>query len=124
VQKLDGLLKDYSVASILYREVRSGAIHEYEFEINERRFFTEPDLFLETVRRGYDTTLYLSVEFSAPWLLDLLKDCLRNYKRRLKHTKQLPASLWSAICDPDTEADMFDASLLEEPRDIGLSVGR
>jgi hypothetical protein len=33
-------------------------------------------------------------------------------------------SAWSAICDPDTEADMFDASLLEEPRDIGLSVGR
>jgi hypothetical protein len=90
VEQLDGLLKDYSVASILYREVRSSAIHEYEFEINESRFFTESDLFVETIRRGYDTTVYLSMEFSARWLLDLLRDCLNNYKRRLKETKQLP----------------------------------
>jgi hypothetical protein len=124
VEQLDGLLKDYSVASILYREVRSSAIHEYEFEINESRFFTESDLFVETIRRGYDTTVYLSMEFSARWLLDLLRDCLNNYKRRLKETKQLPLPLWSVICDPDTEVDMFDASLLEEPRDVGLAIGR
>lgn len=124
VRKLDGLLKDFSVGSLLYREFRSGAIHDYEFSVPENRFFAERELFVETVRRGYDQTLYLSIEFSAQWLLHLLKGSLVNYQRHLKQTKRLPPPLWSSICDPDTEADMFDFSVLEEPRDIGFSVGR
>jgi hypothetical protein len=123
-ESLDGFVRDYQVEAILYREVRSGAIHSFEFGVNEERFFAEPDLFVDTVRRGYDTTLYLSVEFSAAWLIDLLRDCLRNYKDRLKASRRLPPSLWGEICDPDSEVEMFDDSLLEEPRDIGFAVGR
>jgi hypothetical protein len=123
-ESLDGFVKDYQVGAILYREVRSGAIHSFEFDVNDDRFFAEPDLFVDTVRRGYDTTVYLSVEFSAAWLLDLLRDCLRNYKERLKASRRLPPALWGEICDPDRELEMFDDSLLEASRDIGFAVGR
>jgi hypothetical protein len=35
------LTRSFSVAQLLYREVRSGAIHEHGFGVDERRFFKE-----------------------------------------------------------------------------------
>lgn len=116
------LVEAFSVSSIMYRELRSGLIHEFEFSISNR-FFREEGLYWDTVAHAMDRTRYLSIQFSAPWLIGVLDSCLNSYIARLLATRKLPPSLFFEICDLD-ELSLLDEDFIEEPRDIGLQFGR
>jgi hypothetical protein len=112
--RLEPLVKQFSVGPILYREFRSGAIHEHGFVLDEDRFFTETGLYFTTTRYLVDPgTRYLGVEFSAKWLLSLLEESLVNYTARLISTKKLPFPLFIQIADVMSEAEY----LADEPGD-------
>jgi hypothetical protein len=121
------LVKQFSVGSILYREFRSGAIHEHGFVLDEDRFFTESGLYFTTTRYVVDPgTRYLNVEFSAKWLLSLLEESLKNYTARLVATKKLPFPLFIQIADIMSEADYlaFEPSDYDEPAFVRFALGR
>jgi hypothetical protein len=126
VEKLKPLVNHFSVASILYRDFRSGAIHEYAFSVSEERFFREKGLFFDTVRFVYDPGMrYLDLQFSAAFLLDLFDRCLTNYCKRLSATKKLPLPLFLTVADLMTEAQYLDdAPFNQEERFIQLALGR
>jgi hypothetical protein len=71
-----------------------------------------------------DKTLYLDVQFPAPWLIDVLSSCLTNYLERLLTTKLLPPGLFFEICDLPDEVNLLDEDALPEPQDIRLALGR
>ena len=72
------LARLFSVAQLLYREVRSGAIHEHGFGVDERRFFSEGEPYVDTWQAvDYDDTRYLALFLPGRWLIDLLRAASR-----------------------------------------------
>lgn len=124
VTALRPLISDFSLSSILYREFRSGIIHEFGFSIYEPDFFREAGVYFSTVSHEYDETLYLDVQFSATWLIEVLDSCLTNYLKRLLTTKKLPPGLFLEICDVTNEVDMLYDDALPDPQYIRLALGR
>jgi hypothetical protein len=118
------LARSFSLAQLIYREVRSGAIHEHGFGVDERRFFTDVQPYVDAFSHAYDDTLYLGVSVPGRWLIDLLRSCVHNYKRRLLETRQLPGDLWSEICEPLHDVEYLDEESLPDERIFGPGIGR
>jgi hypothetical protein len=72
----------------------------------------------------YDDTLYLGVYVPGRWLIDLLRSCIDNYKRRLLTTRKLPADLFAEICKVPDEFDYLDENSIADERTYGPNVGR
>jgi hypothetical protein len=124
VGALRPLIRTFSLSSILYREFRSGLIHEFGFSIYAAEFFREPRIYWSSVSHAYDNTRYLDVQFSAPWLIDLFETCLINYLKRLTTARILPPGLFFEICDVPDELDLLDESAMPSPKYIALALGR
>jgi hypothetical protein len=121
---LRGIASGFRLSSLIYREVRSGAIHEHGFHVNQRRFFSERHPFVGTVRHPWEDTLYLGVHIPGPWLVDLVAACTRNYQKHLLQTRKLPADLFFSICDPLEEEDYLDLASLPGEEPVALAIGR
>jgi len=123
VEALLPLLKSYSLGAIIYREYRSGSIHELGFDVDER-FFRETETYVASVGLMWDETRYLELRVPALWLMDLYKSSVENYKAKLVNTQRLPIQLYLDLCDALDELDFLDMSSLADAREVKYSVPR
>ena len=124
IEALSLVISQHTVSNILYREFRSGLIHEFEFSVYRHRFFREPSIYWQTIEHIFDSCRYLDLQFSARWFIETLESCLNNYIKHLEHTKKLPPALYMLVCNMFDELQFLDESLIDEPRDVGLQFGR
>jgi hypothetical protein len=122
VTRLRPLFKDFSVAATLYRDFRSASIHQVDFRVADR-FFREPGTYFATAWWAIEGTGYLDLQFSARWLVQLLRDITTNYASHLAATEKLPLGMWSEVCSED-ELGYLDVEHLDLGREIGFSLGR
>lgn len=117
------LLRDFTIGALLYREYRSGAIHEFGFGVDDR-FFQETTLYVSTRRHLLEDTLYLEVRVPARWLIGAYKTSLSRYQAQLVRSRKLPIGLYLEVCDVLEEFEYLDESSVGEGRELRLSVGR
>jgi hypothetical protein len=122
-KSMKSLIEQFTVGSIIYREYRSGSIHEFDFELDER-FFKETGLYVDTVRHPWDPTIFLEVRVSAPWLLDAYRSCIDRYRRRLEATLKLPLPLFLDLCEIPRDLDYLDSDSVDEGLELKPNVGR
>jgi hypothetical protein len=122
-QHLSNMIKEFSLASILYKEYRCGIIHEYGVDVDPVHFYSRRQVYFRTL---YNDLVYptrrLSVQFSARFLFDLLVNSISSYRKRLQQTKRLPIDLYSEICDYMKDLDYLDEDSIAEGRDVGMSI--
>ncbi len=117
------LIKDFSLASLLYRKYRCGIIHEYGVNIRSTDFFSKHDIYWQPFYNDIaEPTRRLGVQFSAQFLLKLLTNCVNSYKLRLLKTKQLPIELFLEICDFMNEIKYLDDRTIPEGKDVGINI--
>jgi hypothetical protein len=122
-QHLSNMIKEFSLASILYKEYRCGIIHEYGIDIDPVHFYSERQVYFRTLYNDYVyPTRKLGVQFSARFLFDLLVNSINSYRKRLKQTKRLPIDIYSEICDYIKDLDYLDEDSIGKGRDIGLKI--
>jgi hypothetical protein len=121
MQAVSPLLRWFTIGSLLYREYRSSAIHDFGFAIDER-FFEEEDLYVGTLHHDWETTVFLEVRVSGRWLLELYGNCVRNYQRRLIETRLLPHSLFLEICEFPGELEYLDQHSVEPGRELRFPI--
>ena len=117
------LLTQFSLASILYREYRSGAIHEFAFEV-DGRFFAESDLYVDTLRYTWDSTTYLEIRVPARWLIDACRTCVSSYQRRLMQTLRLPLPLFIELCNVPQDVGYLDDETVVDALELRPNLGR
>ncbi len=120
---LFSLIKDFSLASLLYREYRCGIIHEYGVDIRSTDFFGKHDVYWQPFYNDIaEPTHRLRIQFPAQFLLKLLTNCVNSYKLRLQKTKQLPEELFFEICDFMNELKYLDERTIPEGKDVGVNI--
>ncbi len=130
IAALDEIIPEYAVSSIFYKDFRSGLIHEFEFSVSDRDFFSEPGIYWTTIRHFSDGCRYLDIQFSAMWFVDVLEACVRNYVRYLRATKKLPPSIFFLLFPSSDDFDFvkylnfLDDDAIAPTRPIGLQLGR
>lgn len=117
------MIKDFSLASMLYREYRCGIIHEYEVDVDPLDFYSKREVYFRTLYNEFVyPTRRLRVQFSASFLLDLLVNSINSYRKRLQQIKRLPIDLYSEICDFMEDLDYLDEDSIGEGRDVGINI--
>jgi len=113
------IIERFSLSQILYREFRCRAVHGYEVNIDEKRFFREREIYWRTVYSDLvEPGRFLEIQFPAAFILQMLRNSIDKYERELKHKKELPVEMWVEICDIESEIDLLDQDTLPEGRDI------
>jgi hypothetical protein len=90
---ISSLVSAYTVGPLLYRRYRSGAIHEWGAELDERDFFSMTSVYWK--KTPVHSHRFLKIQFPALVLLSLLKRSIDAYKRELCETQKLPFGIWS-----------------------------
>ncbi|MFQ5792814.1 MAG: hypothetical protein ACE5JI_20280 [Acidobacteriota bacterium] len=114
-QALGHLLDAKKMATILYEKFRSEAIHGARVQLDNRRFFRDSDPYW-VPRYSESVASYLLAEFPARFLVNLLSDCIKTYRRHLISKGVLPADIIYAIFEDDFLAfiDLLDEEMLPE----------
>ena len=117
---LSNYLRDMSLASILYKKVRSGIIHGAEVPINEEKFFKEALPYWEPYE--FEFGEFLMVDFPANFLLNLLKEGLKRLRRQFVASRKIsPTIFWSVFADDGLSyLDLLNEDLLEDIPPLGL----
>lgn len=119
VKAVESIIERFSLPQILYREFRCGAVHGCEVDLDERGFFRETKICWRAVYSDLvGPGRFLEVQFPAPFLLEMLRNCIDKLERELKHKRELPAEMWIEICDIESEFDLLDQDTLPEGKDI------
>lgn len=122
---LGALLDNNRLAAILYREFRSEAIHGGRAFIDEAGFFRR--------REPYWTTWHFEdvgsawvVQFPAPFLVNLLRDCSRTFRQHLLARGHLPPRVANEVFGDDVDRfiEFVDVDLIPEPRSLRLNTPR
>jgi hypothetical protein len=121
VESLRPWLKQFTIEALLYREYRSGIIHEYPHDIDER-FFDETGPYITTRYHAWDETIFLEVALPGPWLVSLYKNSIRNYETALTKRKKLPIGLWLEVCDTEKELQYLDDSSVNEVKPVKFAL--
>ena len=117
---LSNYLRDMSLASILYKKVRSGIIHGADVPINEERFFNEALPYWEPYE--FEFGEFLMVAFPANFLLNVLKEGLKRLRNQFVASRKIaPAIFWSVFADYGLRhLDLLNEDLLEDSPPLGL----
>jgi hypothetical protein len=102
---IKSLIKDYSYASVLYREYRCKAVHEAAgISVDKRRFWRS--------KRPY---------FTSEFLIACLETCIECVEKAVRGKGLLPLVIWSAICELD-EFEFLDVDDIQDERPIRLKI--
>lgn len=103
VNSIKSVVSPYAVGVLLYRRYRSGAIHEWGVELDERNFFNMTGVYWKTAPVHFHR--FLRIQFPAILLLNLLRCSIDAYKRELLETKKLP---WGVLSGSGLSEDFLD----------------
>jgi hypothetical protein len=117
---LTNYLRDMSLASILYKKVRSGVIHGVQVQINEDRFFSEDRPYWEPYEFEFGD--FLLVSFPAKFLLNVLKQSLKTLRQQFIASRRIaPAIYWFVFDDDGLKyLEMVNDELLENTDPLPL----
>lgn len=119
LKAVKSVIERFSLSQVLYREFRCRAVHGYEVNLDEKRFFRERAVYWRTVYSDLvEPGRFLEIQFPAAFLLEMLRNSIDKYERELKHKKELPVEMWVEICEIESEIDLLDQDTLPEGRDI------
>src|SRR5207245_503380 len=74
------LIREFSLGVLLYKRYRSGIIHDYGVDLDERSFFKKASVYWRTMYKLYVPPMkFLQVEFPARLLSKILANCVEGY---------------------------------------------
>jgi hypothetical protein len=121
IDALKPILHEYRLSDLLYRDYRSGSIHDFDFEVDDE-FFLKTDIYTSTRWYTGDKTEYLELCFPARWIINLYKSSIVNYEKYLIVRKKLPLSLWKLICEGIKELEFLDDDSVQVGRDLNIRI--
>lgn len=114
------LVRSKSVAGLLYAEFRNAAVHGIKVELDEGRFFTEPKPFWRPLYSVYYPESML-LSFSGPFLVRLLRDCLRTLREAWIAKGKVPPDVhWHLFGNRIDEVRLLDIDLLPAARSLRI----
>jgi hypothetical protein len=123
VEHIGPVLDKYKLAALLYREYRCGAIHEYKVDLDEPEFFTKQKPYWSTIWSSVtNPSRFLKLRFPGLFLLELLDECVRNYKTNLTNCKKLPSDVFFEFCDVFDDMDYLDETSIPSGKDPSFSI--
>lgn len=119
---IKALIKDYTFTSILYREIRSKAVHEIAgiTVVADQFWKMKKPYFVEWTTDWLDYNTY-TLEFPSFFLIECLETCISCTKKAIIGKGLLPLHIWNAICDVD-ELEYLDTDSVEEAKPITLKL--
>lgn len=113
-------LRSKTIAVLLYENYRNAAVHGIKVNLDERRFFREQRLYWQPLY-SEDYPPFMFLKFSGPFLLTLLRNCLRTLREAWSAKGRIPPDahyhLYGYGLD---EINVLDSSLLPVPRNLGF----
>jgi hypothetical protein len=64
---------------------------------------------------------FLKLHLPAAFLLETLRNCTENYKRRLKAARKLPAELFFEFCSALEDLEYLDEDSIPKGKDLGFA---
>jgi hypothetical protein len=123
MNKIGPVIREFTLGALLYKEYRCAAIHEYQVNVDEDDFFKKQRPYW---RAMYNEMMYptrfLKVAFPGPFLLDVLADCVENYKTHLKKTRKLPSDLFFEFYDATSDLQYLDESTIPSGKSLNIRV--
>lgn len=122
-QAMSPVVAKFSLAALLYKEYRCGAIHRYHVNLDEKDFFTRQEPYWCPFHNDFaEPGSFLKVHFPGPFLLITLSNCIENYKKHLNAKRQLPAEIFFEVCDAMRDLDYLDDDSIPAGRDVNVSL--
>jgi hypothetical protein len=117
------VIAKFSLAVLLYKEYRCGAIHRYHVNLNEKAFFTrQKPYWCPFYNDVAEPGSFLKVHFPGPFLLATLQNSIASYKKHLKAKGQLPADMFFEVCDTLRDLGYLDDDSIPLGRDVNVSL--
>ena len=114
------LLREYTYASILYREYRCKAVHEAEgIYVDTKKFWKMQRPYFIEVSSDWFPRSGFKLEFPSFFLIECLETCVKCAEKAIIGKGLLPPPIWRAICDLD-EVEFLDIEGIEEAKPIKL----
>ena len=114
---LQPLLDSKTVAGLLYQNFRNAAVHGVKIEFDEATFFQAQRPYWEPLCSEYYPP-FLFVNFPGPFLIELLRNCVRTLRQKMLETEKLPPDvhLHTFGFDPNEYLSFLDEELLPKGR--------
>lgn len=100
-EAIQPLLERETVAGLLYTGFRNNAVHGIKVNFEEAKFFGEMQPYWEPMYSEYYPP-FMTVKFPGPFLLEVLRNCVRTLRGKMLATRKLP---------PDIHYHVFGAGL-------------
>jgi hypothetical protein len=112
------LLRSKTIAALLYENFRNAAVHGVKVDLDEGRFFREQQLHWEPLYSEYYPP-FMFVKFSGPFLLSLLRNCLRTVREAWIAKGKIPPDVyWHVFGVSYEELNLLDQNLLPQTRSL------
>jgi hypothetical protein len=122
VDNIKSLIKEYTYASILYREYRCKAVHEAAgIYVDSRKFWKLRRPYFIEISSYFSPYPVFKLEFPSLFLIECLETCVKCAEKAVIGKGLLPPPIWNAICD-FKEIEFMDMEGMEEARPIKLKI--
>lgn len=106
------LLERETVAGLLYSGFRNNAVHGVKVKLEEAAFFRATQPYWEPMYSDYYRP-FMTIRFPGPFLLELLRNCVRTLKRKMLATGKLPPDVHFHVFGPGmNDLEFLDQELL------------
>ena len=106
------LLERETIAGLLYSGFRNNAVHGARVELEEAMFFRASEPYWQPMYSEFYPP-FMTVKFPGPFLLELLRNCLRTLKGRMLATRKLPPDVHFHVFGSGvSDLQFLDESLL------------
>lgn len=123
MKAISPLVSKFSLAALLYREYRCGAIHKYHVKLSDKDFFTHKEPYwCPFYNDFFEPGRFLKLHFPGLFLLRTLENCIQNYKKHLRAKRQLPAEIFFELCDTMKDLKFLDDDSIPPSRDLNVSL--
>ncbi len=112
------ILENKTVANILYENFRNNAVHGVKVEVDDTVFFRTSKPYWQPLYSEYYPP-FSFIKFPAPFLIELLRNCLRTSHRKMLTTGKLPPDVhYHAFGAGMDNLQFLDDELLPKGRDL------
>lgn len=113
-------VREYSYASILYREYRCKAVHEAGgLSVDKKEFWQAASPYHVPIHTSWFKYSFYTVEFPFRFLIKCLETCVRGARVAIMRKGLLPPSIWGSICKRE-EYDVLDYEAVKDAKVVKL----
>ncbi|HEX4020013.1 MAG TPA: hypothetical protein VHX63_02620 [Acidobacteriaceae bacterium] len=116
---IEPFLRKKTVAALMYDNFRNPAVHGLKVELDEANFFNGQSPYWQSLYSDYYPP-FMFVKFPGPFLLDLLRNCMRTLKEQMLSKRKLPPDVHFHAFNPDIVENIqfLDCELLPKPYNL------